>query len=66
MTLVECYKFIEELESDIERKIEWTMTDYISQAEAKKYTKKLYDTTSELKEKLKELIIIDEFNENST
>tara|TARA_B100000085_G_scaffold201012_1_gene184522 strand:- start:436 stop:636 length:201 start_codon:yes stop_codon:yes gene_type:complete len=66
MTLVECYKFVEELESDIEKKIEWTMTDYISQAEAKKYTKKLYDTTSELKEKLKELIIIDEFNENST
>ena len=66
MTLVECYKFVEELESDIEKKIEWTMTDYISQAEAKKYTKKSYDTTSELKVKLKELIIIDEFNENST
>lgn len=66
MTLVECYKFVEELESDIEKKIEWTMTDHISQAEAKKYTKKLYDTTSEIKEKLKELIIIDEFNENTT
>ena len=38
MTLEELDEYLCELETDIEKKVEWTLTDYVSLANAKKYT----------------------------
>ena len=53
-------------ETDIEKKVEWTLTDYVSLANAKKYTSEMQNSINVLKDKVNELKLINEFNENST
>jgi|TARA_B100002019_G_scaffold280071_1_gene282614 hypothetical protein len=65
MTLDELELYLEELESQVERKIEWTLTNHISLADARRYTGSMQLTINALKEKVKELKIIDTFNEES-
>lgn len=64
MTLEELKEFVYELESDIEKKVEWTLTDCMTTSQAKIYTQPFYLATQALKDKIDELIIIREFNDN--
>lgn len=66
MTLEELDEYLCELETDIEKKVEWTLTDYVSLANAKKYTSEMQNSINVLKDKVNELKLINEFNENST
>lgn len=65
MTLDELDEFLIELESDVEKKIEWTLTNHISFAEAKKYTGGIQLSINGLKEKVRELKLIEAFNDET-
>jgi hypothetical protein len=54
-----------ELETDVEKKIEWTLTNHVSLAEAKKYTGGIQLSINGLKEKVKELKLIEAFNDET-
>ena len=55
MTLEELDEYLCELETDIEKKVEWTLTDYVSLANAKKYTSEMQNSINALKDKVNEL-----------
>lgn len=63
MTLEELKEFVYELESDIEKKVEWTLTDCMTTSQAKIYTQPFYLATQALKEKIDEMILINAFND---
>ena len=63
MTLEELKDWVYELEDEIEKKVEWTLTDTITTSEARIYTQPFYLATKALKEKLNEMILINTFNE---
>ena len=62
MTLEELKEYLDILESEVERKIEWTLTDHISLADARRYTGAMQLTINALKTKVDELEIIAAFN----
>lgn len=66
MKIEELKEYLYELESDVERKIEWTLTDHMSLADARRYTGALQLAINALKIKVDELEIIETFNEEST
>jgi len=66
MTLEELDEYLCELETDIEKKVEWTLTDYVSLANAKKYTSEMQNSINALKDKVNELKLIAAFNEETT
>ena len=63
MTLEELKDWVYELEDEIEKKVEWTLTDTITTSEAKIYTQPFYLATKALKEKLDEMMLIKAFND---
>lgn len=63
MTLEELKDWVYELEDEIEKKVEWTLTDTITTSEAKIYTQPFYLATQALKEKINEMILINAFND---
>lgn len=63
MTLYELKDWVYELEDEIEKKVEWTLTDTITTSEAKIYTQPFYLATKALKEKIDEMILINQFND---
>ena len=65
MTLEELKDWVYELEDEIEKKVEWTLTDTITTSEAKIYTQPFYLATKALKEKLDEMMLIKAFNDFS-
>lgn len=65
MTLDELQEYLDVLESEVERKIEWTLTDHISLADARRYTGAMQLAINALKTKVDELTIITAFNEES-
>lgn len=66
MTLEELEEYLCELETDVEKKVEWTLTDYVSLATAKKYTSEMQTCINALKDKVNELKLIAAFNEETT
>lgn len=64
--LEELKEYLAQLETDVERKIEWTLTDHVSLAEARRYTGAIQLAINALKIKIDELEIISDFNEEST
>ena len=65
MTLDELQEYLDVLESEVERKIEWTLTDHISLAEARRYTGAMQLAINALKTKVDELEIISAFNDEN-
>jgi len=65
MTLDELQEYLDVLESEVERKIEWTLTDHISLAEARRYTGAMQLAITALKTKVDELEIISAFNDEN-
>lgn len=65
MTLDELQEYLDVLESEVERKIEWTLTDHISLAEARRYTGAIQLAINALKTKVDELEIISAFNDEN-
>lgn len=65
MTLDELQEYLDVLESEVERKIEWTLTDHISLAEARRYTGAMQLAITALKTKVDELEIISSFNDEN-
>ena len=65
MTLEELKDWVYELEDEIEKKVEWTLTDTITTSEARIYTQPFYLATKALKEKLDEMMLIKAFNDFS-
>lgn len=65
MTLDELQEYLDVLESEVERKIEWTLTDHISLADARRYTGAMQLAINALKTKVDELTIITAFNEEN-
>ena len=65
MTLEELKEYLDVLESEVERKIEWTLTDHISLAEARRYTGAMQLAINALKTKVDELEIISAFNDEN-
>ena len=63
MTLEELKDWVYELEDEIEKKVEWTLTDTITTSEAKIYAQPFYLATKALKEKIDEMILINQFND---
>ena len=65
MTLDELQEYLDVLESEVERKIEWTLTDHMSLAEARRYTGAMQLAINALKTKVDELEIISAFNDEN-
>lgn len=65
MTLDELQEYLDVLESEVERKIEWTLTDHMSLAEARRYTGAMQLAITALKTKVDELEIISAFNDEN-
>lgn len=65
MTLDELQEYLDVLESEVERKIEWTLTDHMSLAEARRYTGAMQLAITALKTKVDELEIISSFNDEN-
>ena len=65
MTLDELQEYLDVLESEVERKIEWTLTDHMSLAEARRYTGAMQLAINALKTKVDELEIIAAFNDEN-
>lgn len=65
MTLDELQEYLDVLESEVERKIEWTLTDHISLADARRYTGAMQLAINALKTKVDELTIITAFNDEN-
>jgi len=65
MTLDELQEYLDVLENEVERKIEWTLTDHISLAEARRYTGAMQLAITALKTKVDELEIISAFNDEN-
>ena len=65
MTLDELQEYLDVLENEVERKIEWTLTDHISLAEARRYTGAMQLAITALKIKVDELEIISAFNDEN-
>ena len=64
--LEELQDYLDELETQVERKIEWTLTDHLSLAEARRYTGAMQLAITALKERVDELKLISDFNEETT
>lgn len=65
MTLDELQEYLDVLESEVERKIEWTLTDHVSLADARRYTGAMQLAITALKTKVDELEIISAFNDEN-
>lgn len=65
MTLDELKTYLFELQTDVERKIEWTLTDHVSLSDARKYTGGIQIAIEALKVKVDELQLIEAFNDET-